>query len=180
MQWQASISWLQSGGALAYPTDTLWGLGCRADDPGAVLGCLSLKGPDRQANCSVIVPIMLLHEIADVPDDIDRFLPGPYTLILPLKDKRYRHLAQGETIGVRRPDCPDLLQTVDALGVPLVTTSLNAHGQSPAHDLLEAKQVAESWGIPCIEQSFDAVGPSTILLWRDGWEVLRRGIGIMP
>ena len=67
-----------------------------------------------------------------------------------------------------------------ALGVPLVTTSLNAHGQSPAHDLLEAKQVAESWGIPCIEQSFDAVGPSTILLWRDGWEVLRRGIGIMP
>ncbi len=185
MDWDQAVDWLERGCALAYPTDTLWGLGCRADDPAAVSRCLAIKGPSRQTTSSMIVPLEWLHEIVVMPSEaeVDRFLPGPYTLVLPLRQMRFKHLADPKlsTIGIRVPNHLKLMAAVHKLGQPLLTTSLNQHGREPALNYEQAKALADVCGIGIVDEAFDGEGPSTVIRWhQDRWHVLRQGLGPAP
>jgi L-threonylcarbamoyladenylate synthase len=104
---------LASGGLVAFPTETVYGLGADAANPQAVRRIYAAKG--RPSSHPVIVHIApeadLMHWVREVPDEaralMDAFWPGPLTLIL----KRAAHVDAGvsggqDTVGVRCPSHP--------------------------------------------------------------------------
>jgi L-threonylcarbamoyladenylate synthase len=130
---------LRHGGLLAYPTETVYGLGSRADTP-EVRALASLKG--RAAG----KPFLLLissREMAEAQGlaftDSARalaraFWPGPLTLVLPGGGGRLPDLLRGPEggIAVRWTSHPLIVNLVAALGEPLTSTSANVPGSPPA------------------------------------------------
>jgi len=186
LSWTSAVPWLKQGGILVYPTDTVWGLGCRADCADLVAACLALKGGRPNATCSVVVDAGWLADLVFLPpgEDLKPYFPGPYTLVLPLRDGRYSHLAgPGEgplaaSLGCRVPALPALRRLVAALGVPLVTTSVNDHGSPPALLAEQARLWAARHGLAFLRSSRCGSHPSTVLAWRGGgWQQLRGPAG---
>lgn len=104
---------LEAGGLVAFPTETVYGLGADAENPAAVAKIFQIKG--RPSNHPVIVHLApeadLGYWVQRVPPAaqslIDAFWPGPLTLILPRADEIPAAVAGGQnTIGVRCPSHP--------------------------------------------------------------------------
>ena len=104
---------LNSGGVVAFPTETVYGLGAGIDNPEAIRQLFHAKG--RPGDNPLIVHIYSLEQLPDVADEInqsarlliERFFPGPLTLVLK-KNQRvpYSVTAGLETVGVRCPANP--------------------------------------------------------------------------
>ena len=131
---------LAAGELVAFPTETVYGLGARADDPAAVLKIFRAKG--RPENHPLIVhvaePALIAPFAAEVPALaqrlIDAFWPGPLTLILPRVDSIGAAAAGHQnSIGLRCPSHPvarALLAAAHARGVPGVAApSANRFGR---------------------------------------------------
>lgn len=118
-----------------YPTDTIYGLGCNATDERLVSKIRKIK--NSQQPFSVIVPskewIYQNCEVTQEADEWIRKLPGPYTLILKLKNpkalaKNVYHSNSMNTVGVRMPN-HWFLAVVYQMKVPIITTSANVSGR---------------------------------------------------
>jgi tRNA threonylcarbamoyl adenosine modification protein (Sua5/YciO/YrdC/YwlC family) len=117
-----------------YPTDTIYGLGCNALHKELVKELRTIKNSGNQL-FSVIAPskkwIVDNCILDDKAEEWLAKLPGPYTLILPLKNKQcvVNNVSPGlETIGVRIPD-HWIAEVVKELGFPIITTSVNVLGE---------------------------------------------------
>ena len=131
---------LQKGNIILYPTDTVYGLGVDAFNAEAVAALQSLKGRTEDKHFLVIVPDIetiekyaVLHEAAR--NLAERFLPGPLTLVLPVKDSVPSFLAHDGTLGFRIPDNEFCLEVARALGRPYITTSANRSGMQTAQSV---------------------------------------------
>lgn len=129
---------LRRGGVIVYPTDTVYGVGCRIDDEAAVRRIFTLKG----RALSEPLPVLL----AD-PADLDvygtqisaaarrlaaLYWPGALTIVVRRSPRMPALVAGGgETIGLRVPGLPVPRALIRDLGIPLVGTSANSHGASP-------------------------------------------------
>lgn len=142
---------LQRDGLVVYPTDTTYGLGGDALSEDAVLKVFEAKQRPLSQPISVAVSDQdMLGAIAVVPDDagefIERFLPGPVTVVLKAKSLLPPMLTGGaDRIGIRIPAHDVALAVISALDGPITATSANLHGEkdpaTPAevrvpHDLL--------------------------------------------
>jgi len=111
---------LRAGRAVILPTDTVYGL-CAL--PGNEEILYELKGRDRSKPVALIAAAVD-SLVAAVPEldraMLERFLPGPYTLVVPTAD--------GGTIGVRVPDLPAAAAAVLARTGPVAATSANLAG----------------------------------------------------
>jgi L-threonylcarbamoyladenylate synthase len=123
---------LRRGGLVAFPTETVYGLGANALDADAVAGIFRAKG--RPANNPIIVHVAEPHEaqqvVTDWPDTAQRlaapFWPGPLTLVLPKRETVPGVVtAGGPTVAVRVPAHPVALALIRAAGVPLAAPSAN-------------------------------------------------------
>jgi tRNA threonylcarbamoyl adenosine modification protein (Sua5/YciO/YrdC/YwlC family) len=131
---------IKSGHVFIHPTDTIYGLSCNALDKKAVDKIRRLKArPDTPF--SIWAPsLKWIRENCQLSKEAEEWLaklPGPYTIILPLKNKKA--LAENinprdNSIGIRIPD-HWFKEVVGAVGVPLVTTSANRAGQPFMTDL---------------------------------------------
>lgn len=125
---------LKEGGVIIYPTDTVYGLGCDIFDQKAVEKICRLRDLDpKKAMLSMVCKD--ISQIAEYAAHIDnpvfkllkRHLPGPFTFVLKAGSgvpKLFKNRKQ--TIGVRVPDNQILLDIVEALGRPILTTSLKS------------------------------------------------------
>lgn len=136
----AAAQHLGSGGLLVLPTDTVYGIGCLADDAGAVSRLLAVKGRGRQMPPPVLVagPEQLDGIVAHVPAAARALMrahwPGALTLVLDADPQLGWDLGEtGDTIAVRMPDHPLALALLRAVG-PMAVTSANRTGESPATD----------------------------------------------
>ncbi|MCI4362391.1 MAG: threonylcarbamoyl-AMP synthase [Thermoplasmata archaeon] len=141
---------LRRGGLVVYPTDTLVGLGARADDPAAVQRLLEAKA--RPSSTPISIALSSHEEVerwTDLSEPrrawIRRHLPGPYTALLPASSEALAKFAPsvlgpGGTIGVRIPDHP-LARSLAELVGPLTATSANRHGEPPARSVADARRV---------------------------------------
>jgi hypothetical protein len=102
---------LRSGGVVAFPTETVYGLGAHAFDEGAVARVFALKG--RPADNPMIVHVRRVADIGDVAREVpdvarrllDVFSPGPLTVVLPRRDTLPANVTAGlDTVAVRVPD----------------------------------------------------------------------------
>ncbi|MBL8761098.1 MAG: threonylcarbamoyl-AMP synthase [Phycisphaerae bacterium] len=133
----AAIARLKSGGVVAFPTETVYGLGADAFDAKAVARVFELKG--RPANNPLIVHVsgaaMAREVVADWPREAEAlaeaFWPGPLSMVLP-KSARVPSIVTGggPNVGVRCPEHPLTLALIETLGVPLVGPSANPSGRT--------------------------------------------------
>jgi L-threonylcarbamoyladenylate synthase len=160
-----------AGKIFIYPTDTIYGIGCNALNKEAVNKIREIKKRDMKP-FSVIAPSKnWIKENCIVDLDIDKYLPGPYTLILKKKDKTFlKHVSESETIGVRIPD-NNFTELVQKSEVPFVTTSVNFSGEKPANKISEvSKEILEE--VDFIFNSGELSGkPSTLVI--EGKEIRR-------
>jgi tRNA threonylcarbamoyl adenosine modification protein (Sua5/YciO/YrdC/YwlC family) len=129
---------LRSGAVLAFPTDTVYGLGASADDEVARRRIYQIKG--RPVGLPLILMVAAeselegyVHVDSRAEAMIRRWWPGPLTLIL--------HAKGGGTLGVRIPKHKVALGLLRHSG-PLMTTSANLHGREPAMSADEAGNLA--------------------------------------
>ena len=133
-----AVECLKSGGIVAIPTDTVYGLGADPFNASAVQRLYTLKGrPDGKPIPLVLSSVDDVHRVAqNLPDYFfhltDRFWPGGLTIIVEAKDLLPVLTAGGHTVGVRIPNDPLLLKILQAFGGPAAITSANLSGEPPA------------------------------------------------
>jgi L-threonylcarbamoyladenylate synthase len=143
----AAVAALKRGEVIAFPTETLYGLGADALNPAAVEKAFQLKGRDATNPIPVLIAdrAMLLNMVSEVPPLaeklIARFWPGPLTIVLPARRDLPRPLVNAAGgIGVRVSSQPIAAELVRAFGHPLTATSANPSGKPPARTTQEARE----------------------------------------
>lgn len=178
---------LKAGQLVAFPTETVFGLGAIATDEAAVSSVFATKG--RPKDNPLIVHVSRIEQVADYVAEVPevaaqlmkQFWPGPLTIIFPQKPGVLApSVTPGQqTVAVRMPDNPETLALIEATGIPLVGPSANKSGKpSPTaveHVYHDFK--GEIAGIVEPTQKLLAVGvESTVVLPRDGViNILRPG-----
>ena len=145
----AAVRALAAGQLVVYPTDTLLGLGARADDPRAVDRLLSAK--DRPSGMPVSIAVSSMEELEELVDwdrpergIARRLLPGPVTLIVRASVRARRTLAApivapDGSVGIRIPDHAAARDLARRAG-PITATSANRHGLPPCRTVAAARQ----------------------------------------
>jgi tRNA threonylcarbamoyl adenosine modification protein (Sua5/YciO/YrdC/YwlC family) len=120
---------LQSGEVIAYPTDTVYGLGCDLFNKKAVDRLYQIKGPDLAEVSRYAVMHDSIYRI------LRRYLPGPYTFLLQAT-REVPKVVQSprKTVGVKIPDHSVALALTRELGRPIISTTAARHGQDPHLD----------------------------------------------
>lgn len=125
---------LRAGKLVAFPTETVYGLGALALDPEAVRGIFAAKG--RPAKNPLIVHVATSEQAKEVaagwPEEAqalaERFWPGPLTLVLPKAAGLPPEVTGGlEAVGIRVPAHPVALELIRAVGAPLAAPSANRY-----------------------------------------------------
>ena len=127
---------IQAGGLVAFPTETVYGLGADALNPDAVAKIYAAKGrPSDNPLIAHVLDINGAEALASgIPDMartlMDVFWPGPLTLILP-KNETVPDIASGglQTVAVRCPSHPVARALIQASGTPIAAPSANASGR---------------------------------------------------
>jgi L-threonylcarbamoyladenylate synthase len=128
---------LRSGEMVAFPTDTVYGVGAHAFRPEAVAALYRAK--NRPTSKAIPVLVARVEDLAQVARQVpaiawelaERFWPGGLTLVLPRAEIVPRVVtAGGDTVAIRCPDHPIPLALGDAIGAPLAATSANLSGQA--------------------------------------------------
>jgi tRNA threonylcarbamoyl adenosine modification protein (Sua5/YciO/YrdC/YwlC family) len=135
-----AVDALLAGEVIAYPTDTVYGLGCDISSKKAIDRLYAIKGMDRNHPLAFICPD--LSEIARyaVVDNqiyrvLRRFLPGPYCFILEATREVPRLVqTKRKTIGIRVPAHEVIRAVVTELGRPVISTTAQREGAEPHVD----------------------------------------------
>jgi len=139
---------LQNGELVAFPTETVFGLGAAVTQLGAIEGIFKAKGrPSEHPLIAHIAPgADLQNWVAEVTPTmqklIDAFWPGPLTLVVPKGERMPLAVTGGQnSVGIRCPSHPVAIELLKAVGVPVAAPSANRFGKvSPtraAHVLAE-------------------------------------------
>jgi tRNA threonylcarbamoyl adenosine modification protein (Sua5/YciO/YrdC/YwlC family) len=126
---------IQGGGIVAVPTDSAYALVCRLDDKGAVERMRRIRGVDEKHHLTLLCrDLSEISQYARVDNQQYRMLkattPGPYTVVLEATREVPRRLSHPsrKTIGLRVPENRILLALLDALGEPVIGTTLQLPG----------------------------------------------------
>ena len=180
---------IRKGELVAFPTETVYGLGANALDAEAVAKIFAVK--NRPANNPLIAHIsdssMLEGLVAEFPAELkiltDHFWPGPLTLVLPRTDRIPKIVSAGlNTVAVRCPDHPIALGLIRAAGVPIVAPSANLSGRPSPTCFDHCKEDLSGKVAAIIDGGSCEIGlESTVLLPMGGkkLKLLRPG-GITP
>jgi tRNA threonylcarbamoyl adenosine modification protein (Sua5/YciO/YrdC/YwlC family) len=179
----SAVGVLARGGIVAYPTDTVYGLGCDAFNKQAVERLYQLKAVPRKKPLALICADLgdiARYAIVDNAEYrvLKRLLPGPYCFVLKATREVPRMLqTKQKTVGIRVPNHPVTLAIVRELGRPLLTTTASEPG---------GDAMADAWTIdaafPTLDLVLDAdlcgAVPTTVVDLCDGEPViLRQGAG---
>ena len=138
-----AVELILAGEVIAFPTDTVYGIGARADSKAAIEKLYQIKARSLDKPIPVMVATVeqLEKVVNTVSDDTRRlaacFWPGPLTMVLPKRASLADNLTQLPGVGVRIPDHPFALNLLKRCG-PMAVTSANLSGQA---DSLSAKAV---------------------------------------
>ncbi len=179
-----AVEILREGGIIAYPTDTIYGLGCDIFSKQGIEKIYRLKGRDWKKPlsfmCADIKDASGYAQISDYAYRIMKHcLPGAYTFVLPAKRNVPKtFIPKQKTAGIRVPDSALCLALTRELGRPIITTSANVSG----HDVYASAEAIER----AFNHELDLVldggilnkEPSTVVdLQTDNPQVLREGAG---
>jgi L-threonylcarbamoyladenylate synthase len=175
---------LKHGDAIAFPTETLYGLGADALDAAAVEKIYRLKGRDPTNPIPVLVAdrAMLDVLVTEIPRLAERliteFWPGPLTLVLPARRNIPAPLLNSSGgVGVRISSQPIATELVQRLGRPLTATSANLSGKPPAHTVEEARNYFAADIAVFVDGGalVSKTGSTVAMISRDTVKIIREG-----
>lgn len=177
---------LKDGGVIIYPTDTIYGLGCDINQHKAVERISKIKNTDPQKAQLSFICRDLSH-LSDYTKSIDtplyrllkRYLPGPYTFILPASKQVPKMLqSKKSTIGLRVPDNNICQHILDELGNPILSASLPGE---MVEEYTDPEVIYEKFGDKVdfvIDGGIGGMVPSTIVdCTGEEWIITRQGLG---
>jgi tRNA threonylcarbamoyl adenosine modification protein (Sua5/YciO/YrdC/YwlC family) len=179
-----AVTALERGEVIAYPTDSVYGLGCDSLSKQGIEALYRMKGLRRDHLLSIVCPDLSdIAHYAFVHDAayrvMKRLLPGPYTFILQATKEVPKALRQNrKTIGVRVPSHPVTLALTRALGRPLVSTSATRDGEY----LIDPREIEEQYHEVSLVLDTDDVTltPSTVIdLSGEEPVLVRQGAGVV-
>lgn len=122
---------LKNGGLIIYPTDTIYAMGCDMMQPKAIQKMARIKGykPEKAPFSIIGSSISQLSDYIRLDNEafklVKKNLPGAFTFILPTSLRMQKKIgSKRNEIGIRIPENPIILAIAEALGNPLVTTSI--------------------------------------------------------
>jgi len=177
---------LREGGLVIYPTDTVYAIGCDALNVRAVEKICQIKGINPQkSNLSIIChDLSNISEYAKVSNAafklMRKYLPGPYTFILPTSSELPKIYKKRKEVGIRIPDSNIVRQIVKELGNPLLTTSIRDEDEVVEYttdpELIYEKY--ENLVDIVIDGGYGGLDASTVVdCTTDDFEVMRQGKG---
>jgi L-threonylcarbamoyladenylate synthase len=153
---------IRTGGIVAYPTETVYGVGALALQESSVRKVIALKQMALKPISLAVSNFEMLSAVADAQyiDLLNQLLPGPVTVLLQKKSVVPDLLTAGSNlVGIRLPLHPVAKELIDFVGAPITSTSANVTGAEPA---LRAEDV--SIDVDCILEGGEAtLGPSTVV-----------------
>ncbi len=181
------VDCLKSGGIIAYPTDTIYGLGCDIFQPKAIEKIAQIKGVDP-AKAQLSFVCTDLSDLSKYTKSIStplyrllkNYLPGPFTFILPAS-KQVPKLLQNKknTIGLRIPDNNIASAIVSALEHPILSASLPGEMVEDYTDPYVIHENFENLVDIVIDGGIGGMIPSTIIdCTTDDYTVIREGAGV--
>jgi len=177
---------LKAGGIVAYPTDTVWGLGADPTNEDGVKKIYELKQRDGKKPLILMASCIeylkpFIEELSDIETDIlNKYLPGALTLITKKSKLTKDFVTSGfETVGIRIPNHPVFWEVADCSPCKvLATTSANLSTQPSS---LRKEDVLKYFGqnVNFVTNDFGYYAEnkeSTIIKYENGWKVLRQGV----
>lgn len=137
---------LKEGKVIAFPTDTVYGLGVCYDDEDALIRLKKAKGrPDSKPIPMMVANVNQIKEVAYVSEKaerlIDAFMPGAFTVILKKKEHIPAYVNNGlDTLAIRMSDDHFILQLMNQLNKALLVSSANLSDQ---HSCRKGEEVLE-------------------------------------
>ncbi len=185
-----AVEALCRGGIIVYPTDTLYAVGCDALNQGAIERVCRMKGLNPQKNmlsivCSGISQASEYARIDNVAYNmIRRYVPGPFTFVLPAAYSLPKAFKGRKTVGVRIPDNAIARRVAEDLGRPVLTTSMPSEGYGE-DEIVMPEAIALRGEMLGIDVMIDggqggSIGSTVVdLTDSSSPEILRQGIGRM-
>lgn len=170
---------LKQGGVIAYPTETVYGLGADIFNLWAVDKIFKLKGREFDQPISVAVDSFKMIEDLCVLSSkqkkiVSDLLPGPLTVVLPKKGKiPSRITAQKDSVGIRFPKHPLAQKIIEKVGFPITSTSANLSGEEPAVNYNQVDLKVDF----VVKGECKYKKPSTVVDLIQG-SILRKGVGL--
>ena len=179
---------LEKGGIIAYPTDSVYNFGCTLDNKRAIEKLAKLKGLKlKKANFSLIC-----HDLKSIDEytapfsrsifkALNKNLPGPFTFILNASNKIPKLFdTNKKEIGIRIPDNNIVLELVEMMGVPMVTTSIHNEDEIIEY-ITDPEQIFDNYQNQIdlvIDGGIGNNEPSTVVdCTNDELDIVRQGIG---
>lgn len=178
---------LGAGGLIAYPTDSGYALGAKLGNADAIERIRAIRQLDDKHHFTLVCrDFSQLGQVVHVDNTVFRAVkaatPGAYTFILPATKEVPRRLLQAKkkTVGVRIPDHRIALALVEALGEPLLSTTLILPGETEA--MTQAWQIVDALDgrIDAVIESGEELvpEPTTVIDLTEGYaEIVRVGAG---
>lgn len=180
----AAVEELRRGNVVVYPTETFYGLGIDALNPGAMARLCEIKGREPGKPIGLIAADMaMVRAIArEIPIAAQtlavRFWPGPLTIVLPARPGLPQEILNDEGgVGIRVSGDRTARELARALGSPLTATSANRAGEPPAVTIAQTHATfGDRVAIYLDGGKLGAQPPSTVIDFHDGeMRVLRAG-----
>lgn len=180
------VATIRNGGLLAYPTDSSYALGCHIGDKRAMDRIRRIRKTDKDHNftlvCSDLSEISLYARFDNWAYRLMRSLtPGPYTFILQATREVPKRLQnpRRRTIGLRVPDHAIVREMLEALGEPIMSSTLTLPGDdTPLTDVHEIEARIGSQIDMIVDGGPAGIEPTSVLDLSSGTiEILRKGRG---
>lgn len=182
------VECLRHGGIIIYPTDTVYGMGTGLSNIKSINRLAQIKYKRKEdLNYTIICHDLsrLSHYTAPISNPLFRFIkahiPGPFTFILNANNEIPKIFqSKKKTIGIRVPDNPIVRQIVEALGEPLLNTSIDAPEDETEYitDPEAIHQRYSKWVDLVIDGGMGNVGYSTVVdCTQEEISIIRQGIG---
>jgi L-threonylcarbamoyladenylate synthase len=179
---ERALRTIADDGLIIFPTDTVYGVGCRVDSQVGIERLYRVKSRPEQKPIPVLIgdKAHLDQVCTKVPENayplIDRFWPGALTIVLPRSPTLPAALGQPPTVGIRMPDHPVALALLGKVG-PMAVTSANISGASALRTASEAwAEIGDRVELTIDGGETPGGIPSTVIdLTRPDHPILRRG-----
>ena len=136
-EWQTAINIFRGGGIVIFPTDTIFGIGCRVGDLEAIRKLYNIRKRGKKKPTLILAESLeqvqiYAHLTREAKILAERFWPGPLTLILKATENTPDLiLSRDKSIGIRIPNLSPLRKIIKQVGEPILAPSANFSGKVP-------------------------------------------------
>lgn len=181
-----AIDIFKNGGVVVFPTDTVFGIGCRIDKKEAIKRIFKIKNREENVPLPILVSNFEMAEkyLQPLEQDVThnlvkKYWPGALTIVAKCKKEKVLDIIRSgkDSLAVRMPNNKILLEIIEEIGVPIIGTSANFHGNPSVFKFknLDKKLIEKVDFV--LQGDCGGESASTIIdVTKTSWKILRQGI----